>query len=113
MLMISTDVVAHDELVQPIMPHFAQKSPCTLRGAGERVSSAWVSGAGERRVGNGSGTPVPRRSAIARNRARPYVRHELLVAVARGDVRQFGIALVHAGGHPRVFWRASADFASR
>ena len=48
MLMISTDVVAHDELVQPIMPHFAQKSPCTLRGAGERVSSAWVSGAGER-----------------------------------------------------------------
>jgi|MDSZ01.2.fsa_nt_gb hypothetical protein len=38
MFMISTDVVAHDELVQPIMPHFAQKSPCTLRGASERVS---------------------------------------------------------------------------
>ena len=55
MLMISTDVVAHDELVQPIMPHFAQKSPCTLRrGAVERVSGRqgeWASGAGERRVG--------------------------------------------------------------
>ena len=49
MFMISTDVVAHDELVQPIMPHFAQKSPCTLRrGAVERMSSVWVSGAGER-----------------------------------------------------------------
>ena len=35
--MISTAVacVAHDELVQPIMPHLAQKSPCTLhRGSG-------------------------------------------------------------------------------
>ena len=47
MLMISTDVVAHDELVQPIMPHFAQKSPCTLhRGSGC---------AGEQCVGERSG----------------------------------------------------------